>query len=359
MRTWSNRISRARAKSGWALLAVLLVAAPQQAPADDVIYAPPSAEAVRTRVLDWVAQQEIEDERKREEIAKQWVFAGEAPPTPDLFEKALDTFADADPGAAKLIEACRLVNAPLTPPEATVLQPAADRTEFFLANMRYFYARYLSQRRMYDKAIDVFAETDVKQVVDPAGCLFYKAVCEHSLLRKDEGLATLKALLQNTEDVPVRYSTVAELMQYDLEALKEKSLDEIARKMSDVERRLDLGRGGQKVQKVEEEIVAALDEIIKKLEQQNSGGGGGGSGSGNNPQNQSSSPADDSRVKGRTAPGEVDEKKIGHKSGWGALDPKAETKAKNLINRNFPSHYRDAIEQYFKKLANRRASTGR
>ena len=38
--------------------------------------------------------------------------------------------------------------------------------------------------------------------------------------------------------------------------------------MQDSERRLDLGRGGQRVQKVQEEIVESLNEIIKKLEQQ-------------------------------------------------------------------------------------------
>ena len=38
--------------------------------------------------------------------------------------------------------------------------------------------------------------------------------------------------------------------------------------MKDVERRLELGRGGQRVQKQEDEIVVALDAIIEKLEQQ-------------------------------------------------------------------------------------------
>ena len=60
-------------------------------------------------------------------------------------------------------------------------------------------------------------------------------------------------------------------------------------------------------------------------------------------------------MKGATAPGEVDKKDIGNKAGWGSLAPKKAAEAKNVINRNFPSHYREAIEQYFKKLANRPA----
>ena len=85
-----------------------------------------------------------------------------------------------------------------------------------------------------------FEQIDPKATVDPASCLFYRAVCEHELLRKDAGLATIEKLLKNTENVPVAYSTVATLMQHDLEALNEKTLDSIARQMRDSERRRDL-----------------------------------------------------------------------------------------------------------------------
>jgi hypothetical protein len=81
-------------------------------------------------------------------------------------------------------------------------------------------------------------------------------------------LATLDKLLKNTENVPVSYASVAGLMQYELQSLQEDTLDEVARMMRDVERRLDLGRGGQKVQKREYEVIAKLDEIIEKLESQ-------------------------------------------------------------------------------------------
>ena len=39
---------------------------------------------------------------------------------------------------------------------------------------------------------------------------------------------------------------------------------------------------------------------------------------------------------------------------WGDLPPRQEAKAKQLIGREFPSHYRQAVEEYFKKLAGRR-----
>ena len=326
------------------------------ASAADELYAPPAADEVRTQAMNWVATQGVTDKQVLDRIGKLWAFGDQPPAASQLFESVITTFAMADPATRKLVDACRLDQAPLLPPEAGLLKRDAMGS-LYLPNVRLYYARYLTQRRMYEEAVQVFNEIDVKRVVDPASCLFFKAVCHHKLLMKKPGLATIAKLLNDTEGVPVRYSTLATLMQYDLQALREQSLDEVARKMSDVERRLKLGRGGPRVQKVEDEIVATLDEIIKKLEQQQSGGGGGGSGS--NPSNRSGSPAQDSVVKGSTAPGNVDKKKIGNQDGWGALPPKKETQAKNLINRNFPAHYRQAIEQYFKKLANRRAGSGR
>lgn len=150
---------------------------------------------------------------------------------------------------------------------------------------------------------------------------------------------------------------VAKLMQRDLQETEEETLGSVSRLMRDSERRLDLGRGGQKVQKVQDEIVATLDDLIKKAEQQQSGGGG--SGSGQNNSNQSGSPAEDSTLKGATAPGEVDQKELKKQGGWGSLPPKEEARAKNLLNKEFPVHYQQAVEQYFKKLANRRAPAER
>ncbi len=339
------------------LFGLLLSGVAARATAAEELYAPPKAAEVRTQTLTWVASQGVTDKAVLEEIGKLWAFGDETPKPATLLDTAIQSFALADAKTKKLVDAWNLGIAPILPIEAT-LPDGKSENEFYLANLRLYYARYLTQLRLFEEALNVFEQIDVNRVVDPASCLFFQAVCEHGLLKKKEGLATLNKLLKNTEDVPVRYSTVATLMQYDLQALREKSLGEVARKMSDVERRLDLGRGGQKVQKVEEEIIASLDEIIKKLEQQMGGGGGGGSGSGGQ-QNQSSSAAKDSSVKGSTAPGNVDQRNIGNQSGWGALPPKQETQAKNLINRNFPAHYRQAIEQYFKKLANRRARPGK
>ncbi|MCC7424045.1 MAG: hypothetical protein IT428_27590, partial [Planctomycetaceae bacterium] len=80
---------------------------------------------------------------------------------------------------------------------------------------------------------------------------------------------------------------------------------------------------------------------------------------GNSKSNQSSNAANDSRVKGATGKGDVDQKALGQKGNWGSLNDKQQAQAKNLIGRKFPAHYRQAVEEYFKKLANRPAGAGK
>lgn len=317
----------------------------------DELYAPPSLDQARQATFAWLESRGADADLKQAADA-QWQF-GEALPTPaERFDAVIRTFYLADPEVRELVDACMSGDTARMAQGFAVLSSGGGNP-FFTDNVRYFYARYLAVLTMYDESLDLFVQIDPKHVVDPAGCLFYRSVCEHSLLLKDDGLKTINTLLTSTEDVPVRYSTVAELMQADLEELREKSLDEVSRQMRDVERRLALGRPGEQTQRVEERIITTLDEIIEKIEQQQGGGGGGGQGSPRG--NQSSNPANDSYVGGATAPGEVDKEEIGHKDGWGNLPEKAQASAKELLDQQFPFHYRQAVEEYLKRIAQRAA----
>ncbi len=327
---------------------VAFVAGPAAA---DQLYAPPSVDQARQATFAWLESQGADDELRAAAQA-QWDFGDRMPTPAERFDAVIRTFYLADEDVRQLVDACRTGDTLRLAQGFAVLSPGGGNP-FFTDNVRYFYARYLAVLTMYDESLDIFVQIDPANVVDPAGCLFYKSVCEHSLLLKDDGLTTLKALLTSTEDVPVRYSTVAELMQADLEMLREKSLDEVARQMRDVERRLALGRPGEQTQRVEERIITTLDEIIEKIEQQQGGGGGGGQGSPRG--NQSSSPANDSYVGGATGPGEVEKKDTGRKDGWGDLPEKAQASAKELLDQQFPFHYRQAVEEYLKRLAQREA----
>ncbi len=320
--------------------------------AADSVFAPPAAADVRTRVLQWVAERGVTDKATLETIAKEWVVEGISLTAEEVSLRVVRSLAAADPDAKKIVDACQDA-IPVAKWPRDIVPLTESMSHFAKQHLRLYVGRFLAQRQLYEEGLEVLVTVDPKQVVDPASYFFQRAVCEHQLLKKADAMKSLGSLLDDTQNVPERYKAVAALMRHDVEQLREASLGEVAKKMSDVERRLNFGRGGEKTQKLEEEIVEALDEIIKKAEQQQQSAGGGGGMGGN--QNQSGGAASDSSVKGATAPGEVDKKDIGNKAGWGTLAPKKATEAKNVINRNFPSHYREAIEQYFKKLANRPA----
>ncbi len=332
-------------------LGVLLLAnATPAALAATEVFSPLKSDDVRTRVLAWLNEQNVAP-AVRQQIEGLWAGI-DASVTPDrLLELVVQSFALVDADVMKLVRECNQPPSGLVTPHVEILnQP--NRGPFFRANMNLFYGRYLVERRLFDEAWDILKSTDGRQVVDPASLFFFQAVAAQGMLELKPALDAIDQLLTNTEQVPVRYSATATLMQTDLKGLQEKSLDEIARLMADSERRLELGRAGEKVQGIQERIISNLDEIIKKIEQQQGGGGGGGQGgNSNNP----GGGADDSSVKGAEAPGETDKKRFDNKGSWGNLPEKDLTKAKNDLNKNFPSHYEQAIEKYTKKLATRAA----
>jgi hypothetical protein len=90
----------------------------------------------------------------------------------------------------------------------------------------------------------------------------------HRMLQRDDCLRVLGRLLENKGQIPRRYETVAMLMESDIKPLQADSLDEIARLMDDIERRLGFGRAGTRVREQEDEVIAKLDKMIEELEQQ-------------------------------------------------------------------------------------------
>lgn len=325
---------------------VVLWASTAVAGAPDV-YAPRPAEEVRSQLMRWLSQHGFNNEKTSPQIAAIWASGGGPAPGHDVFERLIQSFCVADPDTRRFVEAASPAQPLKTFPTGDFLN-RDESDEFYTMHLRLFYARALTQRLMYDEALALFARINPARVVDPATCLFYEAVCQHQLLKKTEGLETLDKLLHKTEGVAESYARVAALMQDELQSLDDQSLDAVSRKMQDSERRLDLGRGGQRVQKVQEEIVESLNELIKKSEPNPQSQAG----QGDNNSNRSAGPAEDSGIKGATAPGDVDKKNLKKQGAWGNLQGKPLNEAKSLLNRDFPSNYREAVEQYFKKLAN-------
>ncbi len=170
------------------------------------------------------------------------------------------------------------------------------------ANLRLYYAEWLTDQQFYNEAQDLLHELPLEQVCDPAALLFYQAVVYHRLLDKDRCLAALDRLLANEAAVPQRYVQLARLMEADLRPLKPDSLDEVARLMESIKVRLGHGRAGTRVRKEEDDVIAKLDKMIEQLEQQASraAAAAGASGSG-----MPNSPMQDSGPGGQTGPGNV------------------------------------------------------
>jgi hypothetical protein len=137
-------------------------------------------------------------------------------------------------------------------------------------------------------------------------------------------------------------------MQSDLEPLRPDSLDEISRLMDNIHVRLGHGRAGKRVRKEEDDVVAKLDKLIEQLEQQASAAAAAGVGGGSNAP---SAPMEDSRPGGGSGPGNVDPKQLGTDTDWGNLPPKEREEALQQLSKDLPSHYREVIEEYFRKLA--------
>jgi tetratricopeptide (TPR) repeat protein len=308
--------------------------------------APMSFNEARDRTFTWsLAVAGTQD--VPQQVRDVWANVEPGIPARGIHDLVIRSFAELDEPTRELLAALDLRNPPVAAPDLGRLERSSD--PFYRSNLQLTVARLLAEARLYDEALALYEQADVSQAVDPATAQFFKAVCEHQLLRKKEGLATLEQLLEQTDAVPESYTTVALLMRSELEALKDDSLDEIAAMMRDVKRQLELARGGQRVQKKEDEIASKLDEMIKKAEEQMQKASKSSSGNSSGGSNQPNNPLGDSIVKGSTAPGQVDPKDVRPEGDWGDMPRREREQAKNEMERAFPSNYGRLINEYFLK----------
>jgi len=189
-----------------------------------------------------------------------------------VIDKVAATLSLGDADAAKLLAEARDADAQ-APTEVPAVLKDRKRPAFYRANLALAYAKALTLRRVYEEALEAFAEVKAEDVVDPAALLFHRAVCEYELMLKDRADESIGRLVGDVSDAPTRYLQVAVLMAYDMQTWEEKDLGWVARKMENIQRRLDLKRGGKQTQKMQKEVLVRLDEMIKKLENEQKGGG--------------------------------------------------------------------------------------
>ena len=304
----------------------------------------------RDKIQKWFAtQQPSPEQQQRFDVLwpdEEVVVVG------DLLDNVAATIALVDPRAQELV---KLVQGGFTLSNRPDVDWLGDEDVDPLVrnNLRLYVARALVQEQFFDEALVLVGEFKAEDVFDPAAWMFYAGVIHHRLLQKEDGLKALARLLERPDDIPERFRTLAELMQGDLQQLKDDSLDHISRRMDDIQRRLDLGRANKRVRDVEDGVIESLDKLIKEMEdkqqQQQQMASGNGQGS-----NKSMNPAEMSTPMGGKGKGEVDKKRRGKSADWGALPAKEREEAMQEIGRDFPAHYREVIEEYFKALAKKK-----
>jgi len=286
-----------------------------------------------------------------------------------VVDKIAQTLAFGNADAARLLAEGRDEKAP-APTAVPALLKDARQPLFFRANLALAYGKALTGRKVYEEALETFAVVRPEDVVDPSAFFFHKAVCEHALMLKDQADGSIDRLLVDVTDAPERYRMVAALMHFDMETWKDKDLGWIARKMNNIQRRLDLKRGGKQTQKIQKEVLVRLDEMIKEIENKSkcngscpnggscpggSPGEGSGSGSGSAQQNNPSSPQNDSNNGNASGTGEVDKKRVNEiAKEWGNLPPKQRAEAMQELTRGLSPRDQAIIREYLERVQSNR-----
>jgi hypothetical protein len=223
---------------------------------------PPSETSVRMQAAKW-----LQGQGKLDRQAFDAIWSKKDKP---ILDRLAATFAMGDKDATALLKRSHDLSV-LAPTSLPEILGDAKKSQFYRANLALAYARNLANRKIYEEALETLKLFKAEQTVDPASYLFFRAVAEHGLMQRKEANDSIARLLDDVPSAPERYKVVAALMHFDMVSWQDKDLNAIARKMDNIQRRLDLARGGKKTQKLQKEVVARLDEIIKELENKEGG----------------------------------------------------------------------------------------
>ncbi len=306
----------------------------------------PAQDSIRDQVDLWLEAAGVDDEIT-EQIREQW---DKPVVMSDRLSLLADSFALADQDARTLVSLCRQSKSTHVLTSFPVLDNP-QKLPFERDNLRLLYARWLAQYELYNETLEQIGSLQPSDVIAPASLLFYQGIAYHRLLKKDACLSVVDQLLEREEVLPKRFSTLAKLMRADIAPLETDSLDEVSRLMDSIRVRLGHGRAGKRVRTEEDDVVAKLDKMIEEMENQAQNAAAAAAMGQAGDANRSSNPMPDSMPGGTKGPGNVDAKDIGNKADWGDLPAKERQQALQQLGKDFPSHYRDVIEEYFRKLA--------
>ena len=197
---------------------------------------------------------------------------------------------------------------------------------------------------------------------NPAKYYFLKAVNSYAVNDRKKTIAALEDFeFVANSTTPTRYRHVAALMAEEISRWNDSDLADIGRDMKHSADRLGSGRADGTTKKVQENIIAKLDKMIKDEQDQRNNKnkkkeeteeeakrqipGNDNAGA------DASSPKEESTIGGITGDGKVDPRdfrKFADK--WGTLPESARAKVIADLQRELPPKYRQQIEAYQQAL---------
>jgi len=189
--------------------------------------------------------------------------------------------------------------------------------------------------------------------------LFMRGVCEVNALDYDAAVAALEEFVGRYPDAPERLRVGAVQMLTELSRRAPGRIGDVRDLLGYARRRIGSGETGKPVIDRQKEAVALLDSLIEEAEEQekNQGGGegGGGDGGGGGSPDGNQQPgggANQSNAPGGAQRDAVLRKKIAKPGdAWGRMPPKERDQILQALQKQYPSQYRDLLEQYYRQLS--------
>ncbi len=191
--------------------------------------------------------------------------------------------------------------------------------------------------------------------------IFYKLVNAFKLNRKEEAIRYADLLINDFNEIPQRYRDLALIMRADMDTWKDGAddLDDISREMTKISDRLKNSKGGKDTQKMQKDVLARLDKMIKDAEDQQKAAAQAEADEEEarrkkQQREAQQDPANDTIKGHEQGTGRVDKKRVQEiAENWGKLPEKERAKAMVELTRNMPTKDRAVIEAYFRELSKR------
>jgi hypothetical protein len=328
----------------------------------------PEQNEVRLEIENWLKSSNFADVAIKQNILSLWGVdenAKDNEPKPtgaELFERAIESMRLANKNVAEYLASCDEIAWRELPYGQKLIIPQvplhihlgeSNTTQYLQNSLQMYVVLKLVQGRFYSEAATLFGEIKPENCINPAEFFITKAIIYNGLSQNEEGLEALKnfRIAEKGDTVSRRHVELAKLLEFEMKDGKnDDNPQNIAKKMDNARRILGKGDPGKEAQETEDDILKSLEKLIEKVEKQAKKSKSGEGEKGDSLQ--SNDPAKDSDLLGGKAPGNVDRRDFEQSGGWGNMPPKDREAALSKIEREFPAHYRDIIESYFREMAN-------